>query len=351
MRKPKIIPKGFIWDPKAKELVDVRANNPKLRKLMRESIRVDIPAICISPFYRVTNQQPPNNTFKQSKKKEDPWHHYQTIPLLVSNRKTQRMLLGRHCKWTIKEDGENITIWKRKVPHTRKQFEIIISSHNQEIAAEDIRGKVATCPEYTVILQIIEDNPTYRIVVEECRKGLSVTRIKTYERAILYVVDIYDSAIKNYLPYTNVYQLCYHYKIPCVALFSETRHKTLRDLHAYMNHVLEHCIAVHEEGMVVKAFTEDGEYIQGKVKQDTPKPTERIIHEGAVQLPQIPESEIMGAISHVEADFGLTGDPKHDMPLIAKSVGGECRKHLYSGRGNLFTFYQDYMNLAGKRKK
>lgn len=43
MRKPKIIPKGFIWDPKAKELVDVRANNPKLRKLMRESIRVDIP--------------------------------------------------------------------------------------------------------------------------------------------------------------------------------------------------------------------------------------------------------------------------------------------------------------------
>jgi hypothetical protein len=21
------------------------------------------------------------------------------------------MLLGRHCKWTIKEDGENVTIW------------------------------------------------------------------------------------------------------------------------------------------------------------------------------------------------------------------------------------------------
>lgn len=55
----------------------------------------------------------------------------------------------------------------------------------------------------------------------------------------------------------------------------------------------------------------------------------------------------MGAISHVEADFGLTGEPKHDMPLIAKAVKVECEKHLYSGRGNLFTFYQEYM----ERKK
>jgi hypothetical protein len=55
-KKPKVIPKGFIWDPKAKELVDVRCNNPKLRKLCRESIRVDKPAICISPFFVIESK-------------------------------------------------------------------------------------------------------------------------------------------------------------------------------------------------------------------------------------------------------------------------------------------------------
>jgi RNA-binding protein YhbY len=56
----------------------------------------------------------------------------------------------------------------------------------------------------------------------------------------------------------------------------------------------------------------------------------------------------MGAISHVEADFGLDGTPAHDMPLIAKAVSEECRKHLYSSRGNLFIFYQKYMESRKK---
>jgi hypothetical protein len=84
------------------------------------------------------------------------------------------------------------------------------------------------------------------------------------------------------------------------------------------------------------------EYLMGKVKLDIPKPIVERVHEGPPKLPQIPESEIMNAISHVEADFGLTGEPKHDMPLIAKAVGEECKRHLYSSCGNLFQFYQEY---------
>lgn len=102
-----------------------------------------------------------------------------------------------------------------------------------------------------------------------------------------------------------------------------------------------------DEGMVAKGFNKDGEYLMAKVKLDIPKPIVERIREGPPVLPQIPESEIMGAISHVEADFGLTGEPKHDMPLVARAVSEECRKHLYSSRGNLFTFYQKYM----ERKK
>jgi hypothetical protein len=58
MRKPRKIPEGFEWDPKTKELIDTRCNNPKLRKLIKESVKVDFdkPAICISPFFTGTKK-------------------------------------------------------------------------------------------------------------------------------------------------------------------------------------------------------------------------------------------------------------------------------------------------------
>jgi hypothetical protein len=39
---------------------------------------------------------------------------------------------------------------------------------------------------------------------------------------------------------------------------------------------------------------------------------------------------------------------KDDMPRIVKYVSEECKKHLYSSRGNLFQFYQDYMERMKK---
>lgn len=358
MRKPKVIPKGFEWDPKAKELIDTRCNNPKLRKLVKESVKVDFdkPAICISPFFTGTKKFAVTAIITKpfGKKKELPWEHYPHIPILTTNARLRRSLLGLRLQWTIKEDGENVTIWKRKKPHTRKQFEFVISSHNQEIAAKDIQARVRKdCIEdYEKIVALIEANPAFRIIAEECAKGASVTGIRRYEKPVLFVVDIYDTALKNFLPYTQVYQYCYHFKIPVVQLYASTRHRTIKDLVKFSNHVLEYCNTEKDygkdEGMVLKTFDKEGEYIQAKVKLDIPKPIVERIREGPPKLPQIPESEIMGAISHVEADFGLDGTPKHDMPLIAKAVSEECRKHLYSSRGNLFTFYEDYME---RRKK
>jgi hypothetical protein len=345
LRKPKKIPEGFEWDSKHKELVDVRCNNPKLKKLAKESV----PAICISPFYTAQDSGSLAKTIHNIKrKKEIPWERYQHIPILVSNAKLRRMLLGKRLSFTIKHDGENVTIWKKKKPYSAG-YEFVISSHNQEVASTDIQSRVRKdcIQDYEKILALIEANPTFRVVAEECAKGTSVTGIRQYPRAILYVVDIFDTSIMNFLPYTIVYQYCYHYGIPVVELYATTRHRTIKDLVKFSNHVLEYCNTEKEygkdEGMVIKTFGEDGEYIQAKIKLDIPRPIVERIREGQVTLPQIPENEILGAISHVEADFGLDGTSKHDMPLIAKAVAEECRKHLYSSRGNLFIYYQKFM--------
>lgn len=286
------------------------------------------------------------------KDKELGWVRYPHIPILTTNPRLKRKLLGLRLYFTLKDDGQNVTIWKRRKKYCKKKTELVISSHNQEIAAKDITARVINAPEYPIILKLIEDNPTFRVVVEEVAKGASITGIRRYEKDSLIVVDIFDTALNNYLPYTIVYQHCYHYKLPVVKLYATTRHRTITDLNKFIHHVLEYCDAVKDygkdEGVVVKTFNEDGEYIQAKVKLDLPSPIVERIREGPPKLPQIPKSEIMGAISHTEADFGLTGEPAHDMPLIAKAVSEECRRHLYSSRGNLFVFYKEYMEKHHK---
>jgi hypothetical protein len=288
------------------------------------------------------------------KTKEAPWEHYPHIAILTTNARLRRSLLGLRLQWTIKEDGELVTIWKRTKKYCKKKTEIVISSHNQEIAAPDITARVIQncAQDFEKITRLIDDNPTFRVNAEECAEGCSVTGVKKYDRDCLIVFDIFDTTINNFLSYTQVYQYCYHYHIPVVQLFATTRHRTIKDLNRFASFVLATCNAEKnygkDEGMVVKTFNKDDEYIQAKVKLDIPRPIVERVHEGPPQLPQIPENEIYGAISHVEADFGLDGTPAHDMPLIAKAVGEECKKHLYSSRGNLFVFYQDYME---RRKK
>jgi hypothetical protein len=240
----------------------------------------------------------------------------------------------------------------RTKKYCKRKQEVVISSHNQEIAATDIQSYVRKSPQYETILKLLKDFPMYRIVCEECTKGPSITGIKTYVEDILFVVDIYNTAEQKFLSYTQVYQTCYHYGLPVVTLYAVTRHRTIKDLIKFAHHVLEYCNTVKDygkdEGMVLKTFDEDGEYMMAKVKLDIPRPIVERIHEGPPILPQIPECDIMGAISHVEADYGLDGTPKHDMPLVAKAVAEECRKHCYSSRGNLFQFYQEYMESRKK---
>lgn len=294
------------------------------------------------------------------RKKELKFERYAHIPILSGGRLC-KTLLGKRLVWTIKEDGENVTIWLKRHTSaskitrllvdtkTNKKYDVMISSRNQELASTDIQNRVINTPEYSMIVFLLSENPTYRVVVEECRKGRSITGIKTYDRDQLFVIDIFDTVTMSYLPYTLMYQTCYHIGLQTVKLYSETRHRTITDLLKYKNHILEYCDSItdgkqKEEGMVVRAFDDDGAYLQAKVKLDIPEPVEEKIREGKVIYPQIPVGEIMTAISKVEADFGLTGKPKDDMPRIAKQVGQDCKEHMWSSRGNLFQYYQEYLD-------
>jgi len=275
---------------------------------------------------------------------------YPHIPNLLTMKPSPRLLLGRKLFWTIKEDGSCIAIWKDK--------DIIqISSRNLKIASEDLQNLVKSTEDYKKVLELLKENPNFIVFVEACRKGRSITGITTYDRNILYCFDILDKSSNKFLPYVNVYQHCYHYDIPIVELYAETRHRSMKDLLKFKNHVLEHCNAIKKEGMVIKAYSIPKdiqayyqEYrkglLQAKVKLDIPEPTKRKISKGEVILPEIPYSDIMGAIDKVWQEIGTEKfkDKSIAMPLVAKYVNEECKKHLYSfPKKKLFLYYLEYL--------
>jgi len=293
----------------------------------------------------------------KKKKKERSWQRYPHIPLLTSLKPNPRILLGQRLFWTEKKDGECVTIWMDD------KKEIQLSSRNQVKAASDIQNRVKHSEDYPKVIALLKENPQFQIYVESCKKGRSVTGIETYERDMLFLFDILDMETEKFLPYVNVHQHAYHHKIPVVGLYAETRHKTMKDLLKFKNHVLEHCDAVRIEGMVIKAYKVperfkgwrefEGGLVQAKVKLDVPEPQKRKIAKGEPIYPEMPDSEVFGAISKIEADFGLTGDPKDDMPRIAEYVKEACKEHLFTNpKRKLFSYYEEYKErmMEGKNK-
>lgn len=269
---------------------------------------------------------------------------------------TKRILLGQRLFWTEKKDGSNIGIQLKSVENSimKRQF-ILINSRNNEEAASDLQALVKRTDEYPKVLQLLNDNPQFLVYVEACRKGLSVTRAETYERDMLVIFDIFDKAADKFLPYVLVHQQAFHYGIPVVKLWAETRHRSEKSLMAMADEALKYCKANSLEGMVIKAYKVPeqirGYYkeygcglIQAKVKVDIPKPERIKKDRGNPEYPSMPDSEVYGAIAKVDADEGLTGDPAHDMPLVAAYVGKEAKKHLYSSPSKkLFTYWQEYL--------
>lgn len=292
---------------------------------------------------------------------DDKFKQYPHIPILSSMKPTKRILLGQRLFWTEKKDGSNIAIQLTKkvedltLPNKAVTYDVMISSRNNEQASPDLATLVKRTDDYPKILELIKENPQLIVYVEACKKGVSVTRVENYERDTLIIFDIYDKWADKFLPYILVYQNAFHYGIPVVKLWAETRHRSEKSLMAMADEAIEYCKANKIEGMVIKAYKVSeqirGYYkeydcglIQAKVKVDLPKPEKIKKDKGDVELPSMPDGEVYGAIAKAEADEGLTGDPTHDMPLVAKYVGEEAKKHLYSNPSKkLFMYWQEYL--------
>lgn len=178
---------------------------------------------------------------------------YPSIPNFPNLRPTPRLLLGKRLFWTHKEDGECVTIWINEKIATGEKF-VQISSRNQIDAQSDIVERVKSSEDYPKVLGLLEENPEFVCYVEECPEGLSVTRVKKYDRTYLFLFDIYDRSAEKFLPYVIVHQHAFHYKIPVVELYAETRFTSMKQLLKFRQEVLEHAKKMGLEGFVIKTM-------------------------------------------------------------------------------------------------
>jgi len=166
-----------------------------------------------------------------------------------------------------------------------------------------------------------------------------------HEKDDLVVFDIYG-ADRKWNSYVRVYQKCHRFGLPMVETLGSSYHASMQSLYKFRDEMLILCKAREIEGIVGKTHCLLGTEtpLWFKEKQDLTSYMKKpvVCEDGETLLPPLPYSEIMGAIEKVYADIGLDKfrDVQIPMPLCARYINEESRKHFCAKVKNPFSFYQ-----------
>jgi ATP-dependent DNA ligase len=265
---------------------------------------------------------------------------YPELESIIHQYPNPEIILGKEIVWEEKRDGSCAGIW---LP--RKNLRM--RSKNLDNASNDMRKafiRTGLAPNVNELINDMIKQWRQKDVVifgELLQKGKSPTRTEFHEKDDFVVFDIYADG--KFMTYTQVHQYCYQYKIPFVEIYGTSRHTTMESLLQFRDQMLEMAKSKGREGVVGKIY--EGEKTRFfKEKLDLPKIDKlpRKIDDGKPHLPELPESEILGALEKVRVDIGdkKLRDIKEAMPLFAKYVKIECDKHNCRCTAKLFPIYK-----------
>ncbi len=260
---------------------------------------------------------------------------------------SSQVMLGEEIYWTEKRDGSQLRI-------ALVDGEIKIATHHQAEASEQFIGYFKQTEQAMSIEELLRDsnglcaNPAANFDIgavvfgELLSKGKSPARFEHHDKYEFIIFDIWSRKDGRFLPYNSVYSYAYHYDLPIVECWAMTRHVDLDSLYSYRDEMLTLAKEKGREGVVLKNYHSQ---VFAKEKLDVPIIPRVKIDEGTPRNPQLPDSEVLGAIAKVHADLGEGFfDKKTAMPLIARYVVEEQEKHLCSKpEQNLFSYYQKYI--------
>lgn len=283
---------------------------------------------------------------------------YPHLERIYNLKPNPHILLGQEIFFTEKRDGSNLGAY------LDSEGKLQLRTRNMDRASEDFYKSFLASDQSDSVLELLQDAPRwgkeYVIFGEMLTPGKSPTRIEMHDKNEFVVFDIWDASMYSgagsFISYNGVYQQCAHFDLPIVELYGTCNVSTIEALYAFKDEMLLKAKEKTREGVVGKAWGET-QFNRGegaglcsrfvtyfKEKNDLPalEKIPRSEQEGKIELPVLPDSEIYGAIEKVRTDIGNEkfGEIRVSMPLIAKYVGEECKKHNSTSPRNLHTYYQ-----------
>lgn len=267
---------------------------------------------------------------------------YPDLTTILNQKPNPHILLGKEITWQEKRDGSNFRVY------IDAEGKIVGGSRNMDVASDQFQEYFKATPQYGSVVELLQDasnwGDSYVVFGELLIKGKSPTKIEFHPDHEFVVFDIWSAKSNGFFNYTKVYQECYHNDIPVVQLYGTCRVKTLDSLLEFRDKMLQKSLDNNREGTVGK-IVDKSDFIYFKEKNDTPKyeKVPRAEEDGAVLLPELPDSEVTGAIAKVHADLGVKFFVTSEaMPKIAEYVKIECKKHnCRSPKRKLFDYYQE----------
>ena len=261
------------------------------------------------------------------------------------------ILLNKDIIWEEKRDGSNCGAYM-------DDGQIRFRSRHMEIAEHDTIEAIYRTKHVKGLIDCLEESKNQRdsddvIFFEFLRMGKSPSRVELHKEDDLVVFDIYSSK-DGWLNYEDVYEKCSRFGLPIVQVLGTSRHDNTESLIKYCDEMVGKCLEEKREGVVGKIWI-DGEILLFKEKPEMYKTATVKIRKKRSEstLPMLPESEIMGAIEKVLMDIGIDqfGNAKTAMPLVARYVNEESKKHNCQKVKKLFDYYQRRLEDLKEEKK
>lgn len=269
---------------------------------------------------------------------------YPSMDGILRLKPNPHILLGKEIFWTAKEDGSNIGAY------LDENKELQLRSRTQEKAADDFYDYFNATDEAPKVRELLENSRTlwgheWIVFGELLVKGRSPARSTVHEQHRFVVFDMWSITDQQWLNYNGVYQRCYQYDLPVVELWGTCKCSKLDTLLSFRDQMLEKAKEEGKEGVVGKTWF-NNDCIYFKEKLDLPKIEKlpRVEEEGKPELPELPDSEVWGAIEKVRTDIGNKAflDVRAAMPKVAAYVKCECEKHnCASPSRKLFSYYTE----------
>ena len=262
----------------------------------------------------------------------------------------ERIILGKFLMWTEKRDGSNIRCY------LDENDDIQFGSRNMRRASFDLIQSIKNT-EYIGGLSecLIEEkekwNKNLIIFFELLQKGKSPTHIEFHEIDDISIFDVYTLE-DGWLNYNRIHQICKKYDFPIVEIWGQSSHSEIKTFKKFEGSMLRLATRKQREGVVGKYY-HGFESIFFKNRIDVPNLLEVKTHFDAnrVQLPLLPIPEIRGAIHKAYIDLGKEKflDKKISMPIVARYVSDESKKHICKNPKNIYQYYLEKIDDINDR--